>query len=303
MNGADDNLQYSAADGEFAIAARSQAVTLRVPAMSSRAAAQAPTMVMRETGSPFTFVRNDDDARGYVRQTLAYTLLLYALLALALMGALPVPVLVLAVPLVYVRLSLALHELMHVRRASRVPAFHRLAMIFDTPLGLGYREHRAIHLAHHRYAATARDPELYQIRGGHLRAFVCATISPERHFLRWIRRRGMSRALAAEGAVRLVVFGALALANPAVFLVYWATLRASIGGASFVFHHCLHSRGDQLGSFPLPFGPGVVRIAVSLFGPEPVIILTEHRHHHRWPDVRARDLPRLALARPGMGRH
>jgi fatty acid desaturase len=297
MFGADDNLQHAAADGEFANAARSQAVTLRVPTMLPHAALQRHDRVPRYAQSPSAFARDDDDARARIRQTLGHTLSLYALLGLALAGAIPVLALVVAVPLVYVRLSLALHELMHVRTASRVPAFHRLAMIFDTPLGLGYREHRAIHLAHHRYTATTRDPELYQIRGGHLRAFLCATFSPERHLVTWIRRRGMSRALAAEAAVRFALFFALALANPAVFFAYWATLRASIGGASFVFHHLLHSRGGDLGNFPLPFGPGVLRFARTAFGQEPVVILTEHRAHHLWPTVRARDLPRLAQAR------
>jgi len=254
--------------------------------------------------TPAECARDDLDARAYVHRTLGYTLLLYALLGLATLEAIPAAVLVVAVPLIYVRLSLALHELMHVHSAAQVPFFHRLAMIFDTPLGLGYREHRAIHLAHHRHAATARDPELFQIRGGHLRAAACALIAPERHFVVWVRRHGASRALCVEGAVRLATFGAALAVNPGAFLVYWLSLRASIGGASFVFHHLLHCSGGRYGTFPLPAAPALLRLGRALFGPEPLVILTEHRLHHQWPQVRSGDLPRLpgavdALRRTG----
>jgi hypothetical protein len=239
------------------------------------------------------YARDDRDARGYVERTLGYTLLLYALFGLAAVEAIPVAALAIAVPLVYVRLSLALHELMHVRRAAQVPFFHRLAMVFDTPLGLGYREHRAIHLAHHRHAATGRDPELFQIRGGHVRAAACALIAPERHCVVWLRRRGASRSLCVEAAVRLAAFAAALAINPGVFLVYWLSLRASIGGASFVFHHLLHRSGGRYGTFPLPAAPPLLRLGRALFGPEPIVILTEHRLHHQFPQVRSSDLPRL----------
>jgi hypothetical protein len=268
------------------------------PGASAGAAARAPA------GGAADYARSDLDARGYVHRTLGYTLLLYALLFLAAASAIPAAALAVAVPLIYVRLSLALHELMHVRSASRVPFFHRLAMIFDTPVGLGYREHRAIHLEHHRHTATARDPELFQIRGGHLRALACAMIAPERHFVVWIRANGAGRSLRIETAVRLAAFGAVLAINPETFLVYWLSLRASIGGSSFVFHHLLHRRAGRYGTFPLPAATALLRLGRALFGPEPIVILTEHRLHHQWPQVRSGDLPRLpgaedALRRPG----
>jgi hypothetical protein len=245
-----------------------------------------------------TLLRNDDDACRYVRRTLVLTLVVYAMLGAALAGWVT-PWLFIALPLVYVRLSLALHELMHVRPASRVSWFHRLAMIFDTPFGLGYREHRAIHLAHHRYAATARDPELYQIRGSHLRAFGNAMIAPERALVGWARRRGVAPALRREALARAAIFVALAAIDPAVFALYWVTLRACIGCSSFLFHHVLHSRGGALGNFAL--SPAMLRVlpaARLLFGIEPVLIIRDHRLHHDQPGVRARDLPMLDPAAP-----
>jgi hypothetical protein len=250
--------------------------------------------ILAATGLPGTGARrNEADARRYLRLTLGHTLAMYAVLAAALAGALPASGLLLAVPWLYVRLSLGLHELLHVRAADDVPAFHRLAMIFDTPFGLGYREHQAIHFRHHRFAGDARDPELWQIEGGHLRAFANALTTPERALVEWIRTRGIDGNLMREGVFRCAFFVVVAALNPLVFAVYWITLRASIGVAGFMFHHLLHNRRGAVGTYALPFPPWLARAGGALFGAEPMLILTQHRSHHLWPDVRVRDLPRF----------
>jgi hypothetical protein len=246
------------------------------------------------TAPDATAKRNDGDARRHVWQTLAHTLALYGALAVALFGLMPAWVLAGAVPWLYVRLSLGLHELLHVRDATEVPTFHRLAIIFDTPFGLGFREHRAIHFAHHRYSASERDPELWQIEGGHLRAFANALTTPERALVNWIRERGLDAPLARDASFRLACFLLVASINPAVFAVYWLLLRVSIGAAGFVFHHLLHNRRGALGTYALPFPSWCVRAGRSIVGDEPMLILAHHRSHHLWPDVRARDLPDLA---------
>jgi hypothetical protein len=236
--------------------------------------------------------RDAGDARRHARRTVALTLVLYATLAAALVGMLPAWCLALLLPPLYVRLSLSLHELMHARTAAEVSWFHRLAMIFDTPLGLGYREHRATHLRHHRYAAGPRDPELYQIRGSALRAFVNACASPERAALRWVRERGLDASLCRHAALRGVVFVALSAAAPQVFAVYWLTLRGCIGCSAFLFHHVLHNRGGRLGTYGLPSRPRLLRRALqAVCGAEPLVILDEHPTHHAQPWVRASDLP------------
>jgi hypothetical protein len=242
---------------------------------------------------PASLYRDRTDARRYTRATLAYTGVLYVVLALALREIIPAWLLVATVPLVYFRLALALHELLHVCPAEALPPFHRLTMIFESPLCLGYREHRAIHFAHHRFASTDRDPERYQIIGGPWRGFTQAMASPEHALAGWVRRHGVSRTLAGEAAVRLAGFLAVAVANPRVFVVYWVTLRFSVGCASFVFHHVLHSLEGHLGTFPLPVSPRVTRLAGAILGSEPLLIVTEHERHHQYPRVRARDLPRL----------
>jgi hypothetical protein len=241
-------------------------------------------------------LRDGADARRYLRITLWHTLALYGVLAAALFRILPAWALVPAVPWLYVRLSLSLHELLHVRDAAHVPAFHRLAMIFDTPFGLGYREHRAIHLKHHRFGGGDRDPERYQIAGGHLGALANALATPERSMVAWVRARGLDAPLARDACFRLVCFCIAAAINPAVFVVYWLVLRASIGGAGFVFHHLLHNRGGRLGTYALPCPARLVRIGRLVFGDEPMQILTRHRSHHLWPSVKVRELPVLPPA-------
>jgi fatty acid desaturase len=264
---------------------------MRLESLADHAAA-AGTAADRYT-PPQAFLRDRHDATSYRRSTLVLVVLLYISLALAGAGVMSPWWLFLAVPLIYLRLALALHELLHVCPAEEVSWFHRLTMVFETPWCLGYREHRAIHFAHHRYASTDKDPELYQIAGGPLRAFANAMISPERGFAGWIRQHGISRSLAVEASVRCAAFVALAALAPAAFLAYWIALRLSVGLASYVFHYALHNSDGVLGTFPLPASTAIVRAAGFLFGREPLLILTEHERHHLWPRVRARDLVRL----------
>jgi len=265
---------------------------------ASAARSVAPHTLTAPRGA--TATRNDADARRYLRLTFWHTLATYGVLAAAILGAVPPWILLVVVPWLYVRLSLGLHELLHVRDADSVPAFHRLAMVFDTPFGLGYREHRAIHFRHHRFGGDERDPERWQIEGSHWRAFANALTTPERALVEWIRTRGVDAPLARDGVFRLACFCAVVALNPAVFLVYWIALRASIGSAGFVFHHLLHNRRGVLGTYALPFPHWFVRAGRAIVGAEPMQILTRHRSHHLWPDVRVRDLPQLppALALP-----
>jgi fatty acid desaturase len=241
-------------------------------------------------------LRNEGDARHYVRRTFGLTIGLYVVLAAALWGGLPWWSLLLAVPWLYVRLALALHELLHARAPDELPAFHRLAMIFDTPVGLGFREHREIHLEHHGYSGGPGDPERAQIEGGHARALLMALSTPERALVQWVRAHDLDAPLARQAALRLTVFCALVAVNPAVFAVYWLVLRASITAAGYVFHHVLHNRRGKLGTYALPVSAGVSRAARALFGEEPILILERHRSHHVWPEVRVRDLPELPAA-------
>src|SRR4051812_27057702 len=81
---------------------------------------------------PASLLRNEIDARHYTHATLACVCVLYAALGLSLAKMLPPWMLLAIVPLVYLRLALGLHELMHVSPAEAVSWFHRLTMIFES---------------------------------------------------------------------------------------------------------------------------------------------------------------------------
>ena len=255
------------------------------------------TRVLGETGAapPRAYFRGETDVRRYELTGGVYLLAMYVLLALAVTGVIPTWPLFVLIPPLYVRVALTAHELMHICKASQVPLPHRLMMVLETPICLGYREHRDIHLRHHRAAATERDPEFFQIRGGHLRALACAMLSPEWSMVSYLREKGPSRTLVAEASVRLAVFGLAAWWNPGAFLAYWVTLRLSIGFSAYMFHHALHYREGRYGTFRLHLPPLVDRVARLLLGTEATMIVREHPAHHRWQQVKARHLPELAI--------
>ncbi len=217
---------------------------------------------------------------------------MYALLLSALLFPVLWPGLLL-VPLIYVRLALGLHELLHLCTAVQVPEFHRWALIFDSPLGLGYRELRIVHHQHHRWGGSERDPEYFQIAGTHVQAFLRALCVPELTFAAWVREHGLSRVQSLRLLGRAALFTLIASINPEIFLIYWAILRLSIGASSFIFHHLLHARQGRLGTFALPAPPALLRLGRWVFGKEPIDILTRHREHHLWPRLRVWELPEL----------
>lgn len=252
---------------------------------------------------PKEFYSSHRDARCYQWVSLGLLLAIYALLAAWLAGRLPVWVLVTAVPILYVRCALIVHELMHVRGAEEVLWIQRLMMILDSPICLGYREYRDIHLRHHRHAGTELDPEFFQIRGGHLRAFWHALLATEIAFVQWVREHRMSGELARLATVRALVFFGLVAAFPAAFLVYLVTIRLVIGISNFLFHHMTHARAGSYGNFALRPPQWVDKAFCLLAGTELRHILFEHDSHHAWQQVKAERLPGLLerFPKPGFG--
>jgi len=244
---------------------------------------------------PRAYFRDQADAARYKRTGTVYLLSIYVLLGLTLAGTLPLWPLFVLIPPLYVRSALTAHEMMHICKASQVPLLHRLMMILETPLCLGYREHREIHLRHHQAAATELDPEFFQIQGGHWRALGGAMLSPEISLVHHLRHRGGSWPLAAEGSMRLAAFVLAAWWSPWAFLAYWVTIRLSVGASAFVFHHTLHYRGGRYGTFRLHPPPLADRAIRLVLGTESALIVYEHPAHHRWQQVKALHLPDLEI--------
>lgn len=211
----------------------------------------------------------------------------------------------------YVRGALLTHELMHVRRPEHVAWPLRMMMLFETPLGLGYREHQDIHLRHHRRPAMPGDPELFQIRGGRVRAMLAALLGPELAAVRWVAEHGIGPGLRREATQRALVMLALAALRPSVFLGYWVVLRLTVGVSNFMFHHALHyrtrgrrrgpggaERRDEYGTFPLRLPRPLDAALRVVLGSSLAAVLCEHDAHHAWPQVKAERLRGLLTVYP-----
>lgn len=229
---------------------------------------------------------------------------IYVALAAAMTGWISITLLVAVTVVAYARGALLTHELMHMRRPDQVAWPLRMMMLFDTPFGLGYREHQDIHVRHHRRPATMADPEFFQIRGGRARAFIAAMVSPEVGAMRWVAEHGIGPQLRREATIRALIMLTLTAMNPAVFLAYWLALRVTVGVSSFFFHHATHYRGGKAGecgvygTFPLRLAwplDGLLRVVL---GSSLAPVLTEHDAHHVWWQVKAEHLRGLLAEYP-----
>lgn len=231
---------------------------------------------------------------------------IWAALGLGVLGVTSIIALAPVIVVCYLRGALLTHELMHVRRPEQVAWPLRMMMLFDTPLGLGYRELQDIHLRHHQHPAAPSDPELFQIRGGRLRALLAAMAGPELSAIHWVTARGIGPQLRREATVRGLVMLGLAALAPAAFLAYWGVLRLTVGVSNFMFHHMLHYRhrrerrargaSAEYGTFPLHLPRPLDVVLRAMLGSSLAAVLSEHDAHHAWAQVKAERLRGL-LAR------
>lgn len=257
----------------------------------------APTGAARHA-PPRDWLHGDDAVRCYQLHGTCYMLGIYGALALFMAGVITWWALVVLLAFCYPRGALLTHELMHTRRPEQVHALLRWMMLFDTPFGLGFREYQNIHMRHHRHALSERDPELFQISGPPWRALLAAFASSELSLLHWLRNQKASRSLIREGLLRACFFGALLMAAPRRFLVYWLLIRIVVGTGNFVFHHLPHYRSGELGTYPLRPRALIDLMIRWWLSPTLANILREHDAHHYWAQVRADRLPDLRAEDP-----
>ena len=262
----------------------------------------------RSVRPPRSYHRSPADARRYERAGLAYMLGIWVALAAAMLGWASILALYPVIVVCYVRGALLTHELMHVRRPEQVAWPLRMMMLFDTPLGLGYREHQDVQLRHHRRPAAPGDPELFQIRGSSLRAFLAAMAGPELAAIGWVGEHGIGPGLRREASVRALVMLSLAALRPSVFLGYWLVLRLTVGVSNFMFHHALHYRNGrgigheprrgEYGTFPLRLPRPLDALLRVVLGSSLAAVLSEHDAHHAWSHVKAERLRGLLAEFP-----
>ena len=192
-----------------------------------------------------------------------------------------------------VRWLLLMHELFHIQSHADAHPLIRLLLVPFTPVNIGYAEYRQLHMGHHRYAATADDPDAFHIRGGHLRSLLGALFFPEVSTLKCLADPEI-RINGPELMMRLALFVGLAWLGGAAFWSVWVWLRINYMISIWVFFHHLHYRGGAYGTFALPL-PGVLASVLKRVYGKPVFYATIHHDvHHRYPKVAAVNLPALA---------
>lgn len=231
------------------------------------------------------------DGARYARLVTIHTLLLYAHLGLCLAGIAPWWTLCLSAPVLVVRWMLALHELFHLRPADEVDGFTALMPLAVTPLFIGYREYRAIHMGHHAHMATPRDPDYFHIRGTPLSGLLNAFTAPEQIFFRWVAAHPVDPAFLLGVVARLSIFAVLVALTGWQFLWYWLPVRIAHGLGYFGFFYCLHRRGEDYGVYPLRLAAWLQAALGMLFGRDAVLATCHHDVHHRHGGVAARHLP------------
>ena len=230
------------------------------------------------------------DAERYRAQSLLWLAIIYLHTIVALFDLLPLWSLVLSMGVLVVRWMLSTHELLHLRSACEVDPITRLLPLLLTPLQLGYREYRIIHLRHHHYMVTPQDPEYFQLCGGKLRGFINAMSAPEQSYFRWIAQQGLDAQLLRGTLLRLILFMLLASVSGLAFFWYWVPLRLAYGVSSFSFFYCLHRRGEAYGVYPQKFSPAIARLFALLFGRDSLMATCHHDIHHAHPNIAARHL-------------
>ena len=181
------------------------------------------TITLETTGPApgiVAYYATDQDARQYELASGAIVLTLIGAYLGAALHVIPVWAMVLAVVSVLPRWMIYFHELFHVRKSDQITPLNRLMLLPFTPLSLGYREFREIHLGHHKAPASEKDPDAFHILGGPFLAFLGALTLSEQALVRWIAAHKIDQQLGVDMGIRLAFFVVLAAVSPQVFFVF-----------------------------------------------------------------------------------
>jgi len=240
------------------------------------------------------YYAGDSDAREYQFKIVLFTVIIYAVFFAYATGWLNVWWMAALVSVSVTRWMIAFHELFHLRKPEKLNYFIRLQVIPFTPMALGYREFRDIHMGHHKYTATEQDPDGFHILGGPVKALFGAFTQNEQAVIRYIAAKGISTELAIMLLVRCAIFISLLAVAPMAFLIWWLVLRISAAVNDFVFFHLVHYRSGVHGTFPLPLPKLLAGLASILYGDDVVNATMHHDVHHQHNLIAPKYLPIVA---------
>lgn len=240
------------------------------------------------------YFANEKDVMEYRIKIYVFTFALFGCYAAYASDVINVVWMTLLTTVIVTRWMIALHELMHLKKPHELDLLTRLLPIPFAPLNLGYREYQTIHMGHHRYTATANDPDAFHILGGYVNAFFGALTQHEQASYRYIRKHGLSRELMLMMLVRTSLFFSLLLAAPIAFLAWWLVLRVSYVINDFVFFHLVHFREGKGGTYSIPLPGFIVNPALLLYGVDVVYATMHHNIHHQHTRIAPKYLPVVA---------
>lgn len=258
---------------------------------------QASSSTIPASSLPAHYRATEQDAIAYTRRCLIGATLVCAAYGLTVAGTLPVAVLLIAVGLILPRWMINFHELLHLHDEQQINPYIRLMGVSPLPLSpisLSYGQIKTLHAGHHAAPGTTEDPDAYHIRGHWAVAFVNAFIAPEQSTCRWLLSHGLTRQLAVDMGIKLLLFISLAWAGGLIFLWFWLSLRLVYGLGDFSFFRMVHHRNGEYGTFDLPLPDVVVWFGERVFGETVVQTTIHHDVHHQNPRIAAHA---LAMAR------
>ena len=269
--------------------------------------AKTSTMPLTSSTSHAKYQATDQDALGYTNTCIisaATLILVYGLIAIYLREDFTISLLLAAHPVIFLTLLLTvllalprwminLHELLHIYDEHQVHPFIRLMGVSPVPLSivsLSYGQIRTLHFAHHAAPTIETDPDAYHIRGSWGQAVFNAFSSPEQSTLRWIARYGLSRQLAVDCGLKLLILAGLIGVGGTTFLWFWLCLRLVYGCGDLAFFRGVHHQQGCYGTFSLSLPAKLIDIGERIFGKTVVQATIHHDIHHLDPRIAVRFL-------------
>lgn len=228
-------------------------------------------------------------------ENIIHNLLVYIHFGLAFAGYLPMWTFCIGVLIYIPRWMIALHESQHFFTPQTINPITRHNLLILTPFQLGYREMRDIHMRHHAYTATEKDPEYYHIKGSPVAGFINVMFSPEQSVYFWIRDKGIDAQLISGMFIRLSLFVAIVVGFGWASLWYFIPVRIAYGACLYFFSYFLHRKNSEFGTFKRNYPNGLVKLVKFLYGETLLQSVTHHDIHHDYPAVSG---AKLGLSRP-----
>jgi len=234
---------------------------------------------------------SEDEITRLVWGILTYNALVYIHFGLAITGVLPLWTFCIAVPMYVARWMIGLHEALHIVKLEDTNSLIMLHLLLITPISLGYREIRDIHMRHHAYTLTENDPDIYHLRGNMLSGFILATFSPEISAYYWIRDKGVDKTLLLGMVLRLTLFCIFVGSLGWLSLWYFIPVRLAYGTCMFAISFPLHRKDGAYGTFTPNFGAWLETVMELYAGGAALNTLKYHDIHHDYPRISAQKLP------------